>query len=131
MQTHADRRAALAAATRRLEQRFLSGESVVELVHERVEPCERRPGPHDGRGEVSSGERAAGPREALGIDGSSGLVAIVGGGGKSSLMFALAECLPGRVVLTTTTRKQLFHLSRKSLRSLVFRFSCVSLRCPS
>jgi molybdenum cofactor cytidylyltransferase len=32
------------------------------------------------------------------------LVAIVGGGGKSSLMFALAESLPGRVVLTTTTR---------------------------
>jgi molybdenum cofactor cytidylyltransferase len=35
---------------------------------------------------------------------SSQLVAIVGGGGKSSLMFALAEALPGRVVTTTTTR---------------------------
>ncbi|UCG24433.1 MAG: putative selenium-dependent hydroxylase accessory protein YqeC [Chloroflexota bacterium] len=32
------------------------------------------------------------------------LVSIVGGGGKSSLMFALAESLPGRVVFTTTTR---------------------------
>lgn len=32
------------------------------------------------------------------------LVAFVGGGGKTSLMFALAEALPGRTVLTTTTR---------------------------
>lgn len=32
------------------------------------------------------------------------LVAIVGGGGKSSLMFALGQVLPGSVVLTTTTR---------------------------
>ena len=53
---------------------------------------------------VVGGTRATGPREALGIEGSSGLVAIVGGGGKSSLLFALAEGLPGRVVLTTTTR---------------------------
>ncbi|MCP4424775.1 MAG: putative selenium-dependent hydroxylase accessory protein YqeC, partial [Chloroflexi bacterium] len=32
------------------------------------------------------------------------LVAIVGGGGKSSLMFTLARALSGRVVTTTTTR---------------------------
>jgi molybdenum cofactor cytidylyltransferase len=32
------------------------------------------------------------------------LVAFVGGGGKTSLMFALAATLPGRVVVTTTTR---------------------------
>jgi molybdenum cofactor cytidylyltransferase len=32
------------------------------------------------------------------------LIAIVGGGGKTSLMFALAQALPGRVVITTTTR---------------------------
>ena len=32
------------------------------------------------------------------------LIAIVGGGGKTSLMFALAEALPGNVVITTTTR---------------------------
>lgn len=31
-------------------------------------------------------------------------MSVVGGGGKSSLLFALAEELPGRVVLTTTTR---------------------------
>lgn len=32
------------------------------------------------------------------------MVAFVGGGGKTSLMFALANALPGRVVTTTTTR---------------------------
>jgi molybdenum cofactor cytidylyltransferase len=42
--------------------------------------------------------------EALGLPPSGELVAIVGGGGKSSLMFALAERLPGRGVMTTTTR---------------------------
>jgi molybdenum cofactor cytidylyltransferase len=31
-------------------------------------------------------------------------VSIVGGGGKSSLLFALGQALPGRVVMTTTTR---------------------------
>ncbi len=43
-------------------------------------------------------------REALGLHGRNHLVSIVGGGGKTSLMFALAQALPGRVVLTTTTR---------------------------
>jgi molybdenum cofactor cytidylyltransferase len=32
------------------------------------------------------------------------LISLVGGGGKTSLMFALARALPGRVVTTTTTR---------------------------
>ncbi len=41
---------------------------------------------------------------ALGLSGGNGIVAIVGGGGKSSLLFALARCMPGRIVLTTTTR---------------------------
>lgn len=36
--------------------------------------------------------------------GSGALVSIVGGGGKTSLMFALAQALPGNVVMTTTTR---------------------------
>lgn len=36
--------------------------------------------------------------------GSPAMVAFVGGGGKTSLMFALANALPGRVVTTTTTR---------------------------
>lgn len=35
---------------------------------------------------------------------SGELVSLVGGGGKTALLFALAEALPGRVVLTTTTR---------------------------
>ncbi len=46
----------------------------------------------------------AGPAEALGLTRAPGLVSIVGGGGKSSLMFALALALPGRTVMTTTTR---------------------------
>ena len=41
---------------------------------------------------------------ALGIGERPELVAFVGGGGKTSLMFALAAALPGRVVMTTTTR---------------------------
>ncbi len=48
--------------------------------------------------------RAATLVEALGLARAPELVAIVGGGGKSSLMFALAGSLPGRVVVTTTTR---------------------------
>jgi molybdenum cofactor cytidylyltransferase len=42
--------------------------------------------------------------EALGLAPSGELVAIVGGGGKSSLMFALASQFTGRGVMTTTTR---------------------------
>jgi molybdenum cofactor cytidylyltransferase len=42
--------------------------------------------------------------EAFGLDRPGQLVAIAGGGGKSSLMFALAGQLPGQVVMTTTTR---------------------------
>ena len=41
---------------------------------------------------------------ALGLGPGSELVAFVGGGGKTSLLFALAAALPGRVVVTTTTR---------------------------
>lgn len=41
--------------------------------------------------------------EAFGI-GAGELVAVVGGGGKTSLMFGLAAVLPGRTVVTTTTR---------------------------
>ncbi len=48
--------------------------------------------------------RAAGVVEALDIRRAPELVAIVGGGGKSSLMFHLAQTLNGRVVMTTTTR---------------------------
>ncbi len=41
---------------------------------------------------------------AFNLRPSGNLVAIVGGGGKSSLMFALSRGLSGRIVLTTTTR---------------------------
>lgn len=41
---------------------------------------------------------------ALGLSRGPELVAFVGGGGKTSLLFALAAALPGRVVVTTTTR---------------------------
>ncbi len=41
---------------------------------------------------------------AFGLDRTGQLVAIVGGGGKSSLMFSLAQALSGRVITTTTTR---------------------------
>jgi molybdenum cofactor cytidylyltransferase len=40
----------------------------------------------------------------LGLVRAPAVIAIVGGGGKSSLMFALGHGLPGRVVMTTTTR---------------------------
>ena len=42
--------------------------------------------------------------QALGLAASGELVSIVGGGGKSALLFALGRALPGRTVLTTTTR---------------------------
>ena len=42
--------------------------------------------------------------EALNLETVGELVAFTGGGGKSSLMFALARTLPGRVIMTTTTR---------------------------
>jgi len=38
------------------------------------------------------------------MDAGQEIVAFVGGGGKTSLMFALAAELPGRAVITTTTR---------------------------
>ena len=41
--------------------------------------------------------------EALDI-GRRSLIALVGGGGKTTLLFALGEQLPGRTLLTTTTR---------------------------
>jgi molybdenum cofactor cytidylyltransferase len=49
---------------------------------------------------------------ALGIGDAPELVALVGGGGKTSLLFALAAELPGRVVMTTTTRIFAAQMSR-------------------
>ena len=45
----------------------------------------------------------AGAAEALGL-GRRSLVALVGGGGKTTLLFALGRNLPARTLLTTTTR---------------------------
>ena len=45
----------------------------------------------------------AGAAEALEL-GSRSLVALVGGGGKTTLLFALGRQLPARTLLTTTTR---------------------------
>ena len=45
----------------------------------------------------------AGTAEALGL-GRRSLVALVGGGGKTTLLFALGRNLPARTLLTTTTR---------------------------
>ena len=56
--------------------------------------------------------RAASPAEALGLASPPVLVALVGGGGKSSLMFALGRGLPGRIVMTTTTRIFASQMSR-------------------
>jgi molybdenum cofactor cytidylyltransferase len=42
--------------------------------------------------------------QALQIGSGSELIAFIGGGGKSSLMFALAHQLPGRILIATTTR---------------------------
>jgi molybdenum cofactor cytidylyltransferase len=42
--------------------------------------------------------------EALGVTDASDLISIVGGGGKSALLFRLGHDLPGYTVLTTTTR---------------------------
>ena len=44
-----------------------------------------------------------GAAEALGL-GRQSLVALVGGGGKTTLLFALGRNLPARTLLTTTTR---------------------------
>jgi molybdenum cofactor cytidylyltransferase len=64
---------------------------------------------------VNRRKEAASPAAALGLEQPPGLVAIVGGGGKSSLMFALGECLPGRVVMTTTTRIFAAQMSRAAV----------------
>ncbi len=61
---------------------------------------------------MSHTTRAASPVEALGLASLPELVALVGGGGKSSLMFALGRDLPGRVVMTTTTRIFAAQMSR-------------------
>ncbi len=43
-------------------------------------------------------------QEALGLRSTGELISVVGGGGKSALLFALGRTLPGRTILTTTTR---------------------------
>ena len=55
---------------------------------------------------------------AFGLRPSGELIAFVGGGGKTSLMFALAAALPGRRILTTTTR--IFAAQMKLAQELIF-----------
>ena len=55
---------------------------------------------------------------AFNLNETNELVAIVGGGGKTSLMFALANSLPGRIVATTTTR--IFAAQMKLAAATVF-----------
>jgi molybdenum cofactor cytidylyltransferase len=50
--------------------------------------------------------------EALGLETGPDLISIVGGGGKSALLFALADALPGYTLLTTTTRIFASQISR-------------------
>ena len=71
--------------------------------------------------------------DALGL-GSTELVALVGGGGKTTALFALGRQLPGTVVLTTTTkmgrdrsggRHVLFAPTDAELRSALATHTCV------
>ena len=48
--------------------------------------------------------RTASICDALALREGGELISIVGGGGKSALLFALGGALPGRTILTTTTR---------------------------
>lgn len=57
-------------------------------------------------------------QQAFTLRETNELVAIVGGGGKTSLMFALANSLPGRIVVTTTTR--IFAAQMKLAAATVF-----------
>ncbi|PID85443.1 MAG: putative selenium-dependent hydroxylase accessory protein YqeC [Chloroflexi bacterium] len=57
-------------------------------------------------------------RHAFNLKETNEIVAIVGGGGKTSLMFALAHSLPGRIVATTTTR--IFAAQMKLAAAAVF-----------
>ena len=57
-------------------------------------------------------------QKAFNLHDTNELIAIVGGGGKTSLMFALANSLPGRIVATTTTR--IFAAQMKLAAATVF-----------
>ena len=57
-------------------------------------------------------------QQAFNLQDANELIAIVGGGGKTSLMFALANSLPGRIVATTTTR--IFAAQMKLAAATVF-----------
>ena len=57
-------------------------------------------------------------QQAFNLQDMNELIAIVGGGGKTSLMFALANSLPGRIVATTTTR--IFAAQMKLAAATVF-----------
>lgn len=70
---------------------------------------------------MSNGRRLA---EAFRIDvvAKKELIALVGGGGKTSLIQAVARAVPGRVVLTTTTRLGRQQVAEMAVTTAVFTY---------
>ncbi|MFN2105680.1 MAG: selenium cofactor biosynthesis protein YqeC, partial [Candidatus Promineifilaceae bacterium] len=56
------------------------------------------------------------------------MIAFTGGGGKSSLLFALAGMLPGKIVITTTTRmaREQIEFAAESIPAAVSRYPAIS-----
>ncbi len=72
--------------------------------------------------------------QAFGLDQSDApqLLALIGAGGKTSLMFSLAAQLPGKIAITTTTRmaREQIQFATRSLPAAVTRYPNLStLRC--
>jgi molybdenum cofactor cytidylyltransferase len=68
--------------------------------------------------------------EAFGLDmaDTPRMIAFTGGGGKTSLLFALASVLPGKIVITTTTRmaREQIDFAADSIPAAVSRYPAIS-----
>ena len=68
--------------------------------------------------------------EAFGLDLADmpRMIAFTGGGGKTSLLFALAGALPGKIVITTTTRmaREQIEFAADSIPAAVSRYPAIS-----